>query len=146
MAVHPHETGLPGNGAGPATGADSRTALTAMLEGRSVALVGASPRDGSLGQRMISELARSSAGPRTYLVNPRHSEIAGTRCYPSLANLPEAAVDLVLLAVPDTALEDQLTLAARRGDRSAVIFGSAFDPPGPRAWRCAGPAAWGSST
>ncbi len=34
--------------------------------------------------------------------------------------------------MPDPALEDQLTLAARRGDRSAVIFGSAFDPPGPR--------------
>jgi acyl-CoA synthetase (NDP forming) len=103
-----------------------------MLEARSVALVGASPRDGSLGQRMITEMARSSPAPRTYLVNPRHTEIAGTPCYPSLAELPEESVDLVLLAVPDTALEEQLTLAARRGDRSAVIYGSAFDPPGPR--------------
>lgn len=113
-------------------GGDERTAVTAMLEARSVALVGASPRDGSLGQRMISEMARSSPAPRTYLVNPRYPEIAGTPCYPSLAELPEDSVDLVLLAVPDTALEEQLTLAARRGDRSAVIFGSAFDPPGPR--------------
>jgi acyl-CoA synthetase (NDP forming) len=103
-----------------------------MLEARSVALAGASPRDGSLGQRMISEMARSHPAPRTYLVNPRYPEIAGRPCYPSLAELPEASVDLVLLAVPDTALEEQLTLAARRGDRSAVIFGSAFDPPGPR--------------
>ena len=111
--------------------ADERTALSAMLEARSVALVGASPREGSLGQRMITEMARSSAAPRTYLVNPRHQQIAGQRCYPSLADLPEEPVDLVLLAVPDTALEGQLALAARRGDRSAVIFGSAFDPPGP---------------
>ncbi len=103
-----------------------------MLEARSVALVGASPRHGSLGQRMIAEMARSRPAPRTYLVNPRHTEIAGTRCYPSLAELPEDSVDLVLLAVPDAALEEQLTLAARRGDRAAVIFGSAFDPPGPR--------------
>jgi acyl-CoA synthetase (NDP forming) len=102
-----------------------------MLEARSVALVGASPRHGSLGQRMITEMARSSPAPRSYLVNPRHPEIAGTRCYASLADLPEP-VDLVLLAVPDTALEEQLALAARRGDRSAVIYGSAFDPPGPR--------------
>ncbi len=112
--------------------ADERTALSAMLEARSVALVGASPRDGSLGQRMISEMARSSPAPRSYLVNPRHTEIAGTRCYASLADLPEEPVNLVLLAVPDTALEEQLTLAARRGDRSAVIYGSAFDPPGAR--------------
>jgi acetate---CoA ligase (ADP-forming) len=115
-----------------ALAADERTSLSAMLEARSVALVGASPRDGSLGQRMITEMARSSPAPRTYLVNPRHTEIAGTPCYPSLAGLPEESVDLVLLAVPDTALEEQLTLAARRGDRSAVIYGSAFDPPGPR--------------
>ena len=115
-----------------APAADERTSLSAMLEARSVALVGASPRDGSLGQRMITEMARSSPAPRTYLVNPRHTEIAGTPCYPSLAGLPEESVNLVLLAVPDTALEEQLTLAARRGDRSAVIYGSAFDPPGPR--------------
>ena len=115
-----------------APAADERTSLSAMLEARSVALVGASPRDGSLGQRMITEMARSSPAPRTYLVNPRHTEIAGTPCYSSLAGLPEESVDLVLLAVPDTALEEQLTLAARRGDRSAVIYGSAFDPPGPR--------------
>ena len=100
-----------------------------MLEARSVALVGASPRAGSLGQRMISEVARSHPAPRTYLVNPRYQQIAGMPCHPSLADLP-GPVDLVLLAVPDTALEEQLALAARRGDRSAVIFGSAFDPPG----------------
>ncbi len=121
-----------GVGAPGAPEADERTSLSAMLEARSVALVGASPRDGSLGQRMISEMARSSPTPRSYLVNPRYTEIAGTRCYASLADLPEEPIDLVLLAVPDTALEEQLTLAARRGDRSAVIYGSAFDPPGPR--------------
>lgn len=132
MAVPTPETRLTGGDPQPGTSADGRTALTAMLEARSVALVGASPRDGSLGQRMISELARSTAAPQTYLVNPRHQQIDGTRCYPSLADLPGGPVDLVLLAVPDTALDEQLTLAAQRGDRSAVIFGSAFDPPGPR--------------
>ena len=121
-----------GGGTPGALAADERTAVAAMLTARSVALVGASPRDGSLGQRMITEMARSSPAPRTYLVNPRHTEIAGTRCYPSLAELPEESVHLVLLAVPDPVLEEQLALAARRGDRSAVIFGSAFDPPGPR--------------
>ena len=86
---------------------------------------------------------------------------------PSLADLP-GPVDLVLLAVPDAALEQQLALAARRGDRSAVIFGNAHEAPGPparpaspglrgpaapprrppagRDGGCAGRAAWGSST
>ena len=138
-----------------------RPALRAMLEARSVALVGASPRPGSFGQRMIDEVARSPAGPDIYLVNPRYRQIGERPCHPSLADLP-GPVDLVLLGVPDAALERQLGLAASRGDAAAVIFGNAHEDPLPAppgagqpglrerlaparpAWSCAGPAAWGS--
>ncbi|MGH3410649.1 MAG: CoA-binding protein, partial [Streptosporangiaceae bacterium] len=99
-----------------------------MLEARSIALVGASPRPGTFGQRMLDEVTRSPATPEVYPVNPRYAEIGGRPCVPSLADLP-GPVDLVLLAVPDAALEQQLTLAARRGDRSAVIFGNAHEAP-----------------
>src|ERR1700685_996642 len=112
----------------PGTGVVDRPALTAMLEARSVALVGASPRPGSLGERMVSEVAKSPAQPEVYLVNPRHERVGGRPCHASLADLP-GPVDLVLLAVPDTAVEEQLTLAARRGDRSAVLFASAPELP-----------------
>jgi acyl-CoA synthetase (NDP forming) len=95
-----------------------------MLEARSVALVGASPRPGTFGRRLSDEVAKSASRPRIYPVNPRYGELDGRRCFPSLADLPEA-VDLALLAVPDAALEAQLALAAERGARSAVVFGSA---------------------
>jgi acetate---CoA ligase (ADP-forming) len=109
--------------------AQTSRALTAMLEARSVALVGASARPGSLGARMIEEVARSPSRPRTYLINPRYADIGGVPCLPDLAAVPEP-VDLALLAVPDHALEQQLSAAARSQARSAVIFGNAFDPPG----------------
>ena len=112
-----------------AAGGQASSALTAMLEARSVALVGASARPGSLGTRMIEEVARSPSRPRTYLVNPRYADIGGVPCLPDLAAVPEP-VDLALLAVPDHALEQQLSAAARSQARSAVIFGNAFDPPG----------------
>src|SRR5438876_651262 len=105
-----------------------RPAMLAMLEARSVALVGASSLPGSLGERMLAEVSRSPAAPRIYPVNPRYQRIAGRRCPPSLADLPDT-VDLVLLGVPDSALAEQLSLAARRGDRSAVIFGGAYEVP-----------------
>jgi acetate---CoA ligase (ADP-forming) len=105
-----------------------RPALLAMLEARSLALVGASKRAGSFGARMLAEAAKSTAKPVIYPVNPRYADIDGRRCYPSIADLPEA-VDLALLAVPDAALEQQLTLAADHGCRSAVIFGNAHEDP-----------------
>ena len=102
------------------------TSVRAMLEARSVALVGASPRPGSFGGRMVAELGKSRSRPRVYLVNPRYAEIEGQRSYPSVADLPEAP-ELTLLAVGDSALESQLTLAADAGSRAAVIFGNAVD-------------------
>ena len=102
------------------------SAVTAMLQARSVALVGASPRPGSFGERMVIEARRSSA--RMHLVNPRYQDIDGIPCAPSLAALDEE-IDLVLLGVPDAALLDQLKAAAAVGARSAVIFGSANGRP-----------------
>jgi acetate---CoA ligase (ADP-forming) len=109
--------------------AQIRSSLTAMLEARSVALVGASTRPGSLGARMIEEVTRSPSRPRTYLVNPRYADIGGVPCLPGIAEVPEP-VDLALLAVPDAALEAQLVAAAENQARSAVVFGSAFGPHG----------------
>jgi acetate---CoA ligase (ADP-forming) len=125
----PSPGGVPGpDNTGPSPGGVPGPDLTAMLEARSIALVGASPRAGTFGQRMLDEVTRSPSRPEVHLVNPRYAEIGGRRCVPSLADLP-GPVDLVLLAVPDAALEEQLTLAARRGDRSAVIFGNAHEDP-----------------
>jgi acetate---CoA ligase (ADP-forming) len=128
---HTHTSGnevalRPPGTASPAPG----DAVRAMLEARSVALVGASPRPGTFGSRMLEEAGKSGARPRLYPVNPRYAELDGRRCYPSLAELPEAP-ELALLAVPDAALEEQLILAAEVGSRSAVIFGNAHEGPVP---------------
>ena len=99
-----------------------RAAVAAMLGARSVAVVGASPRPDSFGSRMVVEAQRGSA--RVHLVNPRYDRIGDMPCAPTLADL-DAAVDLVLLGVPDTALLEQLEAAVAAKARSAVLFGSA---------------------
>jgi acyl-CoA synthetase (NDP forming) len=105
---------------------DQRPALQAMLEAQSIAVVGASARPDSFGARMLAEVGRSPSKPSIFPVNPRYREIDGSRCYPSLADLPDP-VDLVLLGVPDAALEQQLALAAEMGCRSGLIFGNAHE-------------------
>src|ERR1700754_3963607 len=99
-----------------------RAAVATMLGARSMAVVGASDRADSFGARMVLEAQRGSA--RVHLVNPRYDRIGGLSCAPSLADLDEP-VDVVLLGVPDTALVEQLEIAAAMGARSAVLFGSA---------------------
>jgi acyl-CoA synthetase (NDP forming) len=103
--------------------------IARMLAARSVAVVGASARPGSFGARMLAEVSRSPAKPEIYPVNPRYGELGGRRCHASLDEVP-AGLDLVMLGVPDSALEEQLGLAAARGAAAAVIFGSAVTAPG----------------
>ena len=95
-----------------------------MLEARSAAVVGASERPDSLGLRMATEALRSPGLARVHLVNPARSTVLDRPCLPSLADVPEP-VDLVLLGVPDAALEEQLRIASGRGDAGAVVFGTA---------------------
>lgn len=114
-----------GAGAAP-SGTGARDPVQSMLEARTVAIVGASPRAESFGLRMVTELSRSAAPIELHLVNPRYDSVLGRGCVPSLDDIPEP-VDLVLLGVRDSSLEAELERAAARGDRSAVIFGSAHD-------------------
>jgi acyl-CoA synthetase (NDP forming) len=138
-----------------------RSPLAAMLEARSVAVVGASARPGSFGRQLLSRLLRGGFQGAVHPVNPRYREVLGLACHRSLAEVP-GPVDLAVLAVPNVALEGQLAAAAAAGVPAAVIFASCRDTepatttrrwpsgcggsPTTPAWRCAAATAWGSST
>jgi acyl-CoA synthetase (NDP forming) len=111
---------------------DVRTALECMLEARSVAVVGASVKEGSLGRQMMVELVRGGFAGAVYPVNPSYDEVLGHRCYPSITDLPEA-VDLAILGVASQRIEQALRDAIAIGARSAVTFSSLYEaaPPGP---------------
>ncbi len=103
-----------------------------MLEARSVAVVGASVKEGSLGRQMMIELRRGDFDGDVFPVNPGYEEIDGYRCYPSAAELPDP-VDLAILGVANARLEDALRGAARIGARSAVTFASLYEEEPPEA-------------
>ena len=103
------------------------TNLTALLEARSVAILGASGREGSFGNRLVQEVLRSSADLDVHLINPRGGEIEGRKVAPSLDDV-DGPVDLVLFGVSDGIVEDEVRRAIRRGDRAGVLYGSLFDP------------------
>jgi acyl-CoA synthetase (NDP forming) len=103
-----------------------------MLEARSVAVVGASVKDGSLGRQMMLELERGGFDGAIYPVNPGYDEVLGRRCYPSLADAPEA-VDLAILGVANQRIERAMREAAEAGAASVLTFSSLFEeePPEP---------------
>jgi acetate---CoA ligase (ADP-forming) len=107
---------------------EASTGLEPMLEARSVAVVGASIKAGSLGAAMMEELRRGGFDGAVYPVNPGYEEVNGYRCYPSIAQVPET-VDLAILGVANRRIEQALTDAAEAGARSAVTFSSLHEEP-----------------
>ena len=114
----------------PEVGTDAgRGALERMLEARSVAIIGASAREGSVGHETVRELVELGRfDGAVYPINPRYEELFGHRCYASIAEVPEP-VDLAVIALANAQLEDTLRACAGAGVGSAVIYASGFEEP-----------------
>jgi acetate---CoA ligase (ADP-forming) len=102
--------------------------LRAMLEARSVALVGASPKRGTPGNQMVRQLTVGRFAGEAAAVNPKYEEVEGVACYPTLEEVPFVP-DLVLLGVGNRLLEEQMVAAAERGARGVVVFASGLEDP-----------------
>ncbi len=99
--------------------------LERMLNPRSIAVVGASQREGSAGHGMIHGLINAGFGGDIFPVNPRYRNVADLPCHGSLADLPQP-VDLAMLGVNSMRLEGQLDDAIATGAGSAVIFDTCY--------------------
>lgn len=99
-----------------------------MLEATSVAVVGASVREGSVGHQSLVELVEGGFEGRIVPVNPKYDSVLGLPAVGSLSHIGEP-VDLVILAVSNALLEEQLQAAADAGAASAVIFASGYEEP-----------------
>jgi acyl-CoA synthetase (NDP forming) len=96
-----------------------RGGLRPLLEPRTLAIVGASDRQGA--QWALVENAKRG-GVEVWPVNPSRAEVLGLRCHPSVADLP-GAPDVVLLAVGHQRVEQAFADAVEAGCRTFVLPG-----------------------
>lgn len=103
----------------------------ALFEPASVAIVGASSSPLKWGFRILFNTLTGGYTGALYAVNPKHTEILGVPCYPSVSALPEA-VDLALIVLPPKFVLDAVRECAARGVRAVVVitagFGELDDP------------------
>jgi acyl-CoA synthetase (NDP forming) len=99
--------------------------LDRLLKPRSVAIVGASPTPGALGNTVMRNLERYGFPGTVHLINPRRDDIDGRPCLNSIEALPEG-VDAAVLAIPGAAVLDTVRALAARKAGAAVIFSAGF--------------------
>ncbi|MFD8864616.1 GNAT family N-acetyltransferase [Streptomyces sp. NPDC059590] len=100
--------------------------LRPVLRPRSVAVVGAGRRPGSVGRAVLGNLRAGGFAGALYAVNPHTDVIEGTPARPTVAALP-LAPELVLLCVPAPAVPRTAEECGVRGVRVLVVLTAGLD-------------------
>lgn len=95
--------------------------LERLFSPRSIALVGASPRHGSLGNAVLRNLNGAGFGGRLTMVNPRHGDIEGLPTVASLREL-DGPPDVAVVAVPAVIVPSVVAEAAELGVAVAIVI------------------------
>jgi acetyltransferase len=99
-----------------------------MLDPKTVALIGATESEGTVGRTIVENLMKSK-GRTIYPVNPHHETIFDLKCYPDIASVPEP-VDLAVIATPAEGVPDVLGQCAKAGVHGAIVVSAGFGETG----------------
>jgi len=102
---------------------DSAHPLKPLLQPRSIAVLGASERPGSVGRRTMENLLHGGYEGPLYAVNPGYETVRGVPCFPNLASLPEP-VEHVVLTLGDANVEAGLDAVIAHGAKAATMMSS----------------------
>ena len=97
--------------------------LDPLLRPRSIAVIGASERPGSVGRQTVQNLLTGRFPGKLYAVNPGYDSVLGVPCFPDLASLPET-IEHVILTVGDARIEAVLDDTIAHGARAATLMSS----------------------
>jgi len=95
--------------------------LDRLLKPQTIALVGVSPREGTVGHDMLKVLLDGGYQGQVFLVNPRYDEIEGHSCYASLSDIP-VAIDMAVLSVASHRMEPLFDEAISLNIGGVTIF------------------------
>ncbi len=103
--------------------------LAKLLSPKAVAVVGASPREGSVAGTILRNLDACGFSGDIFAVNPKYENVLGFTCYATIAELPEST-DLAILAINRSLVLRAVEDCGKRGIRHLVIITAGFKEAG----------------
>jgi acetyltransferase len=99
--------------------------IESIMAPRSIAVVGATNRSGSVGLAVFRNLLRADFHGVLYPVNPKAEFVQSVKAYPSLTDIPDD-VDMTVIIVPAQIVSDILVQAGQKNVKGAVIITAGF--------------------
>jgi acetyltransferase len=103
--------------------------LDALFHPKTVAVIGATERPGSIGRRVMWALLSSPFGGTVYPVSKDRASTLGIKAYPNVAAVPEP-VDMAVVATPAATVPGIIGECVQAGVKSAVIISAGFKEHG----------------
>ncbi|MCD6361179.1 MAG: bifunctional acetate--CoA ligase family protein/GNAT family N-acetyltransferase [Armatimonadetes bacterium] len=100
-----------------------------FFEPKSVALVGATDRKGTVGQVVMDNLLLAKERRKVYPINPNRELIFDMKCYPALTSLPETP-DLVIIATAAKIVPEVVEECGKIGVKAVIIISAGFKEAG----------------
>lgn len=107
-----------------------RHPLDPIFKPKSVAVVGATEKAGSVGRTILWNLISSPFGGTVFPVNPKRSNVLGIHAYPTVSDIPEA-VELAVIVTPASGVSSVIGECGEAGVKGAVVISAGFKETGP---------------
>jgi acetyltransferase len=108
----------------------ARPLLDCMFSPKSVAVIGATDREGSIGRTVLERLNIPAFHGRIFPVNSNHKDVLGLPAFPTIAGVPEK-VDLAVIVTPAKTVPGVVGQCVDAGVRAAVVISAGFKERGP---------------
>ncbi|MCC6605303.1 MAG: bifunctional acetate--CoA ligase family protein/GNAT family N-acetyltransferase [Anaerolineae bacterium] len=108
----------------------NKNPLDVIFSPRSVALIGATEREGSVGRTILWNLMTNSFGGTIFPINPTRGSVMGIKSYPSIGEVPEK-VDLAIIVTPARTVPGIIRECVEAGVRGAIVISAGFKEIGP---------------
>lgn len=103
--------------------------VDSLLAPRSVALIGASRREGTVGNVLLRNLRQAGFSGPLVGIHPEAEMIDGVPCFPTLASAP-SPIDLAVIAVPSDQVIEAINECGKAGVLGAVVVSAGFAEAG----------------
>ncbi|MDQ7783018.1 MAG: CoA-binding protein [Desulfomonilaceae bacterium] len=98
--------------------------IQVMFNPKTIALIGATEKEGAVGRRILENLLRSKER-RIFPINPHTSKVSDVESYPTIAGVPEH-VDLAVVATPARSVPEVVEECGQAGVEGVVIISAGF--------------------
>jgi len=99
--------------------------LDSVFNPKSVAIIGASDEEGSVGHAIVKNFTQHGYAGKVYFVNIRKPEILGVKTYQNIAQIPET-VDLAMIATPAKTVPGVVEECGKAGVKGVIIVSAGF--------------------